>query len=148
MATVGKQLIEELKHKYNITVKVIMCDNAGENKSLEKELSDKNIKFEYAASGTPQQNGVVERAFATLYNRIRSMMHSAGIGKEMREKLWAECVQTATLIDNLFIYDGNKSFYDRLRIEQPRFIKKHETIWRSQDCSKSENHKHQLKDGR
>ena len=122
IATVGKQLIEELKDKYNITVKVIRCDNMVENKSLEKELSGKNIKFEYTASGTPQQNGVVERAFATLYNRIRSMMYSAGIGKEMRKKLWAECAQTAILIDNLLIYNGNKSFYDRLGTEQPRFI--------------------------
>ena len=87
IATVVKQLIEELKDKYNITVKVIRCDNAGEKKSLRKELSGKNIKFECTASGTPQQNGVVERAFATLYNRIRLMMHSAGIGKEMRKKL-------------------------------------------------------------
>ena len=75
IATVGKQLIDKLKDKYNITVKVIRCDNAGENKSLEIELSGKNIKFEYTASGTPQQNGLVDRAFATLCNRIRLMMY-------------------------------------------------------------------------
>ena len=54
---------------------------------LEKSLVGKNITFEYTASGTPQQNGVVERDFATLYNRIRSMMHSAGINKSMRQNL-------------------------------------------------------------
>ena len=48
--------------------KIITCDNAGENIVLEKE-SGKNdlwIIFEYTAPGTPQQNGVVERAFVTV----------------------------------------------------------------------------------
>ena len=46
LPTIGKQLIEELIEKYNIPVKVIRCDNAGENKLLERELSGKIIKFE------------------------------------------------------------------------------------------------------
>ena len=53
-----------MKARYKIQVKTIKCDNAGENKVLEIE-SDKNklgIIFEYTAPGTPQQNGVVERA--------------------------------------------------------------------------------------
>ena len=41
----------------------------------------------------------------------------------MRKKLWAECAQTATLIDNLLIYNGNKNFYNRLSNAQPRFRK-------------------------
>ena len=72
---------------------MIRRDNQGEKKSLERELSGKNIKFKYTVSGTLQQNGVVERTFATLYNRIRLLMHSAGIEKEMRKKLWAKCAQ-------------------------------------------------------
>ena len=45
-----------------IQVKIIRCDNAGENTVLETE-SDKNdlgIFLEYTAQGTLQQNGVVE----------------------------------------------------------------------------------------
>ena len=48
--------------------KLKLSDNAGENKALETE-SDKNnlgIIFESTAPGTPQQNGVVERAFVTV----------------------------------------------------------------------------------
>ena len=72
-------------------MKTIRYDSAGENKMLKKVLVGKSITFEYTVSGIPQQNGVVERGFSTLYNRIRSMIHSAGIDKLMRRKLWAEC---------------------------------------------------------
>ena len=60
--------IKALNARHEIQVKIIRCDNAGENKVLETE-SDKNdlgIIFEHTAPGTPQQNGVVERAFATV----------------------------------------------------------------------------------
>ena len=58
------------KHKVNI--KYLRCDNAGENKRFEEEVQKLNyaIKFEYTSANTPQQNGVAERIFATLYGRI------------------------------------------------------------------------------
>ena len=37
LATVGKKLIDELKDKYNIKLKVIRCNNAGENKPFFKK---------------------------------------------------------------------------------------------------------------
>ena len=72
--------IKALKARHKIQVKIIRCDNAGENKVLERE-SDKNelgIIFEYTAPGTPQQNGVVERVFVTVMGRARAMMNHAG----------------------------------------------------------------------
>ena len=54
--------IKALKARHEIQVRIIRCNNAGENKVLETE-SDKNelgIIFEYTAPGTPHQNGVVE----------------------------------------------------------------------------------------
>eukprot|EP00977_Amphora_coffeiformis_P021979 scaffold10145_cov84-Amphora_coffeaeformis.AAC.1 len=59
-------LVNEL-HKKDIKVKTFRCDNAGENKDFEKVIKNSkyDIKFEYTAPGTPQQNGVVERKFAT-----------------------------------------------------------------------------------
>ncbi len=41
-------------------------------------------KFEYTAVGTHQHNGRVERKFATMYGRIRSMMIGAGIKEYLR----------------------------------------------------------------
>ena len=72
--------IKALKPRHEIQVKIIRCDNAGETKVLKRE-SDKNelgIIFEYTAPGTPQQNGVVERAFVTVMGRAGAMMNHAG----------------------------------------------------------------------
>jgi len=44
-------------------------DNAGENKELAKQMKSKDWKFataiEFTARDTPQQNSLVETAFAT-----------------------------------------------------------------------------------
>ena len=92
-------------------MKIISCDNAGENKVLERE-SDKNelgIIFEYTAPGTPQQNGVVERAFVTVMGRARAMMNHAGFTMAKRQHLWCEAAQTATMLDNILLQDSAKS---------------------------------------
>ena len=64
-------LMNELKAKGIETTK-IRCDNAGENESAERLLKKNkfNVKFEYTAPDTPEQNGKVERKFAALYGRV------------------------------------------------------------------------------
>ena len=60
--------IKILSSCHKASVKYIHLDNSCENEALEKE-ADKagfDITFEYNAPGTPQQNGVVERAFPML----------------------------------------------------------------------------------
>ena len=103
--------IKALKARHEIQVKIIRCDNAGENNVLERE-SDKNelgIIFEYTAPGTPQENGVVERAFVTVMGRARAMMNHAGFTMAKRQQLWCETAQTATLLDNILVKDSAKS---------------------------------------
>ena len=103
--------IKALKTRHEIQVKIIRCDNAGENKVLEKE-SDKNelgIIFEYTAPGTPQQNGVVERALVTVMGRARAMMNHARFTMTKRQQLWCEAAQTATMLDNILVQDSAKS---------------------------------------
>ena len=103
--------IKALKARHEIQVKIIRCDSAGENKVLERE-SDKNelgIIFEYTAQGTPQQNGVVERAFVMVMGRARAMMNHAGFTMAKRQQLWCETAQTATLLDNMLVLDSAKS---------------------------------------
>ena len=67
------------------------------------------ISFEYTAPGTPQQNGVVERAFVTVMGSTRAMMNYAGFTMAKRQQLWCEAAQTTTLLDNIFIQDSAKS---------------------------------------
>ena len=102
--------IEALEARHEIQVKIMRCDNAGENKALETE-SDKNDLgniFEYTAPRTPQQNGVVKTAFVTVMGRARAMMNHAGFTMAMRQQLWCEAVQTATLLDNILVQDSAK----------------------------------------
>jgi len=84
--------VKELKAKDNKIVRYIRLDNAGENTSFEEQCKKEGlgITFEYSAPGTPQQNGVVERAFATLYGRVRAMMNHACFSRKARDDLWAE----------------------------------------------------------
>ena len=72
-------------------------------KKLEENVIDKNMKvnFEYTSVGTPQQNEVVARAFATLYGCIRAMLNRAGFKGAMSKKLSAEYAMTATLLDGI-----------------------------------------------
>ena len=76
--------IKAIKARHEIQVKIIRCDNAGENQVLETESEENElgIIFEYTAPGTPQQNGVVERAFVTVMGRARAMMNHAGFTME------------------------------------------------------------------
>ena len=67
------------------------------------------IIFEYTATGTPQQNGVVERAFVMVMGRARAMMNHAGFTMAKRQQLWCEAAQTATILDNILVQDSAKS---------------------------------------
>jgi hypothetical protein len=84
-------------------VETIRLDNSGENTKFQELMVKNNfggVQFEFTAPRTPQQNGVVERAFATLMGRMRAMMSSAGLSTELRALLWAECARTATMLEN------------------------------------------------
>ena len=113
-----RELIKDVAEKYNINIQKIRCDNAGENKQLQKDcLRDGlGITFEYTAPRTPQQNGRVERKFATLYGRTRAMLIYAGLNEPQRKLLWCEGVSTATDLENMLVSDtktvaAHNSFY-------------------------------------
>ena len=100
-----RELIKDIEKKLKIKVKFIRCDNAGENKKLQEDcLSDgMGIQFEFTAPGTPQQNGRIERKFATIYGRARAMMRHAGLSEKQRQLLWSETVSTGTDMENCVV---------------------------------------------
>jgi hypothetical protein len=61
-------LILELKDQ-SIKVKILRCEDAGENKALEDgcKIKGLSIVFEYSGPRTTQRNGKVERMFQTLH---------------------------------------------------------------------------------
>ena len=53
-------------------------DNAGKNKAIEDHCKESdwqlNVKFEYTARATPQQNLLVETSFTVIAARARAMI--------------------------------------------------------------------------
>jgi hypothetical protein len=100
-----KEIIRLLKKIISVDkkkVKYIRCDNAGENKSLEKACYDEQlgITFEYTPPNTPQYNGKVERKFQMLYTHCRAMLNDAQVPLNIRHGLWAEGANHATYLEN------------------------------------------------
>ena len=83
----GLELLEEIKAKKGKGPDYVRLDQSGENKKLRDTIKRRfpETKIEFTARGTPQQNGRVERAIATIWNRVRAMLDGAGIHGEKRE---------------------------------------------------------------
>ena len=117
--------VKLLKKKTGVDIKIIRCDNAGENKSLQEAINadeDLKIDFEFTAPYTPEQNGVVERKLATLWGKVRSMLNGARLPKALREGLWGHAAETATKLENLLVNkEHEKSPAEQFYGEQPKF---------------------------
>ena len=72
-----------------IFVKNILCDNAGENVLLKKLCVQQmiDVTFEFTAPGSPQYNGKVERKFATLFGKVRSILNAARLTKDLQQMM-------------------------------------------------------------
>jgi hypothetical protein len=106
-------------------VKYIRCDNAGENKSLQKRANGVdwkfNIQFEFTPRDTPQHNHLAELGLASIANKGRTLMSAANVPKAARGKLWIKAFDHATNLDGLIVtnIDGKEKtryehWYDKL----------------------------------
>ena len=112
-------MVKRIEDKYKIQINLIYCENARENKKLEEKCNAEGLGtiFEYTATGTPQQNVYVERAFPTIIGQVRAMMNFAGFTTEKHKQLWCEAANTATMLDNVLVHEQDraplhKMFYD------------------------------------
>ncbi len=124
LAIEGVKLIKKIQNNFGIRIKTLRMDNAGEITSLRDEIVKEQlgIKCEFTAAGTLQQNGVVERSFVTLYGKVRAMFKWADLDNKTRQKLWAECANLATCLDNLIVNEiTKKSPCDLMIGEKPKF---------------------------
>jgi hypothetical protein len=86
-------------------------------------------RYEFTAPGTPQQNGIVERAFATLFGRVRAMMNHALFSTQKRGELWAECAATATKLENMLSDKGDEpSPYMKFYKKNPEYARELRTF--------------------
>ena len=61
--------------------KIIFCDSTCKKNTIEESCAEKieETNIEFMSPGTPHQNGVIERGFATLYSQMRVMVLHAGL---------------------------------------------------------------------
>ena len=109
----------------SIKVKVFRSDNAAENEKFKEKIIELGIdaRFEFSAQGTPQQNGVVETAFAMLYGRVQAMLNYINIEGDIRKSLWAECGKSTIDLDGI-LYRKNQmeNSYSKMFKKNPGFI--------------------------
>jgi hypothetical protein len=109
----------------SIIPEAIRHDYQNQNLKLQKELSNSqyNIKFEFTAPYTPQQNGKIECKFATLWGKVWSTMNSAQLPWILRNKLWAQIAKLITQLQNILISKGGgDSPYTMLHDKQPDWL--------------------------
>ena len=111
MANTFMSWLTTIEKETKLTIRKIRCDNSGENRSLQELVRhDHNlsVKFEFTAPYTPQQNGKIERKFATLYGKIRAMLNWARLTPHLRKRLWAQCANTATKLENIIVKNESR----------------------------------------
>ncbi|KAK1615908.1 hypothetical protein QYE76_021425 [Lolium multiflorum] len=109
----------KVQRQHNLLIMAIRSDNGSElkNYTLIDFLSYEEIRHQYSAAYTPQQNGVAERKNRTLMDMARSMMEEY----KSRYNFWAEAISTAFHSSNrLYLRKGlNKTPYEILTGNKP-----------------------------
>jgi hypothetical protein len=123
--------IKMMKGRDPESIKFIRLYNAGENLGLKSRIGTEglNVQLEFTSTETPEQNGQVERSFATLWSRVRSILNRSGVSQDLREKLWAECASTATKLSNLVSRENGRNPYLDLYGKRKQRNSKFETFW-------------------
>jgi hypothetical protein len=90
----------EFEAAINSKINIFHCDNAGKNFAF-KSYMLKNSRHAIWEL-TPQQNGIVEYKFATLYNKIRSVLNAARLTTWLHIQLWAKAVENSRISQEIF----------------------------------------------
>lgn len=91
------QQVKQLKH----TVKIIRCNNAGDNVRHIQDLAKKyGLTMEFTSPYTPQMNGVVERRLAVLKLRSQAILNQADLTPGLRNNLWTEAARCSNFLEN------------------------------------------------
>jgi transposase InsO family protein len=97
-----KKFLKKAQNEFNVKVKRIISNNVTEFKNTQVEYLDKeDIKLEFFAPYTPQQNGVAERKNRTLIGMVRTILAKY----KTSNRFWVEAVNTAChAINRLYLH--------------------------------------------
>jgi transposase InsO family protein len=90
-----KKFLKRAQNEFDAKVKMIRSDNDTEFKNTQVEdfLDEEDIKHEFLAPYTPQQNGVAKRKNQTLIEMTRTILDEFNTSN----RFWAEAVNTTCL---------------------------------------------------
>jgi hypothetical protein len=120
------EFIQTMKSQNTDRAKYIRCDNSPENKKLASEVLKKglDVVFEFTAPGSPEENGKVERTYATMWGRARAVLNTANLSGELRSGLWAECAHYVSQVHNITIKAGKEMCpYEEFMGKKPLIVK-------------------------
>ena len=109
-----EELLNWLKGR-NITCKYIRMDGGGENQPIKKLCDINGIVPEYTARETPQQNGKVERAIATLKDWATADI----LRLKCDEKWWGANMIHKAVCDNMMPRKGFNNAYEPFNERPP-----------------------------
>ena len=94
------------------------------------------IKQEFAATNTPQQDGISEREWASIWNMTRFFLAEAGIPKY----LWQEAFRMAVYLSNRVpsTPPGDKRLSPYGTVEHPRDLSTFELLVPERSCMKND----------
>ena len=71
-----KNFARKAQNQFEVKIKKVHSDNGTEfkNANVDTFLDEEGISYEFSATYTPQQNGVVERKNRTLIEMARTML--------------------------------------------------------------------------
>ena len=81
-------ILNEIRGICKLKGSIIRCNKGRENIKFQKDAAKQGlgITFEFTSRNTPQQNGVVERSFATLWGIVQAMLRRCGLNKRKQLK--------------------------------------------------------------
>jgi transposase InsO family protein len=111
---------------HGIKIKILHSDGGGEYKSHEfdNHLANKGIQCRFTVHDMPEHNGVAERLNHTLLEKVRAMLHTADLAKN----LWGEALKHAVWLKNRTstkVLNG-RTPYEAFKKEKPDLHNIHE----------------------
>jgi transposase InsO family protein len=114
-----KKFLKRTQNEFDAKVKKIRSDNGTEfmNTQIKDFLDEEDIKHEFLAPNTPQQNRVAKRNNRTLIEMGRTMLDEY----KSLDRFWAEAINTVCHATNrLYLHKLlNKTSYELLTINKP-----------------------------